>query len=640
MIVPLHKYLILGTREEVDRFFKLAQRAGFMEFIGLSNKKALEMSEEGKTLLAAIKILRAHAVPSDEPYHPSLNPTQLAEEVVKWNEEHERLLEEQRILHAEIARIAPFGDFSRPELDQLEREGKRVFQFFCMKNDLAREWTPPPEVIYVGTEYDLAYFVAIHKERTQYPKMIEMIIDRPLGELRKRLYELRLELSKIEESIHHSARALPYLQQGLLDSLNAYHLQLAKHDAAPQLGGSLFAIEAWVPETKVKAMHGLLSGLDVCAEEIAVELKDKIPTYQENKGAAKIGEDLVHVYDTPFWTDKDPSLWVLLFFSLFFAIIVSDAGYGLIYLSIGLFLKWKGKKASGPLKRFTHLILLVSTACILWGVFTASFFGIEIGPNNPLRKISFLHVLATRKAEYHMEKRDEVYQEYLKQFPDVATAGDGHDFLLKASHESEGKMQYAALQDFYDVILLEFSLFVGLIHISLSFLRYLTRNWTGIGWILFMIGGYLYFPSFLEATSFLNFLGWISKPVAYVIGKQLLYTGLILVFLISLLQKKKWGAFHELTNAIQIFADVLSYLRLYALALAGMIMAGTFNDLGMKAGFIGGILIILIGHLTNLTLTVMSGAIHGLRLNFLEWYHYSFEGGGRLFDPLRIRKAK
>jgi len=640
MIVDLHKYLIIGSRAEMDRFFMLAQRAGFMEFIGLSNKKALEMPEEAKTIIAAIKIARAHTAPAEKPYHPALDPVRLAEQIVKLNEEHERRLEENRFLHAEIARVAPFGDFSRHELDQLEREGKRAVQFFCMKSDLAREVVLPPEVIYVGTEYDLAYFVAINKEPTQYPKMIEITIDRPIGELHQRQHELRAELAHIEQEIHESAKAIPYLQSGLLDYLNDYYLQLAKHDASSPLSESLFAIEAWVPETKVKAMHGLLSGLDVFAEEIAIEPKDRIPTYQENKGTAKIGEDLIHIYDTPAWTDKDPSLWVLIFFSLFFAIIVSDAGYGLIYLSIGLFLKWKFKKATGFLKRFIKLTLILSTACILWGIFTASFFGIEIGPNNPFRKVSFLHYLATKKAEYHMEKKDDVYKEYHRQFPDIATATDGHDFLLKASREYEGKIKYSALEDFYDDILLELSLLIGLIHISLSFLRYMTRNWTGVGWILFMVGGYLYFPSFLESTSLLNFMGWISKPLAYAIGKQMLYVGLALVFLVALLQKRKWGALHELTNSIQVFADVLSYLRLYALALAGMIMAATFNDLGLKAGLAGGIFIILVGHLTNLCLTIQSGVIHGLRLNFLEWYHYSFEGGGRLFDPLRIRKVK
>lgn len=640
MIVNLHKYLLIGSRTDMDRFFTLAQRAGFLEFIGLSHKKALEMPHDAKTIISAIRIARAHTANLHEPYESLLDPVRLAEQIVKWNEEHERLLEEERLLNADIARISPFGNFSREELDELEMDAKRVLQFFCMKSDLARDMTLPPEVIYVGTEYDLDYFVSVNRERAQYPKMIEILIDRPVGELRERLLQVRIEIAKVEAEIHDSARSLPYLQNGLLNYLNEHHLQLAKHDAASPLGQSLFAIEAWVPETKVKALYGLLSGLDVYAEEIAIEPKDKIPTYQENKGAARIGEDLVHVYDTPAWTDKDPSLWIIIFFSIFFAMIVSDAGYGLIYFSIGLFLKWKFKKATGAFRRFIKLIFILSTSCMIWGIATASFFGIEIGPNNPFRKMSFIHYLAVKKAEYHLEHKDDVYQEFVKEFPAVSDATNGHDFLVLASRDVDGKVTYTAQEEFYDNILLELALLIGVIHITLSFIRYMNRNWTGIGWILFMVGGYLYFPSFLDATSILNFMGLISKPVAYAVGKQLLYAGLILVFVIALLQKKKWGALHELTNAIQVFADVLSYLRLYALSLAGMIMASTFNDLAVKAGIIGGIFIILIGHITNLSLTIMSGVIHGLRLNFLEWYHYSFEGGGRLFDPLRIRKVK
>jgi V/A-type H+-transporting ATPase subunit I len=640
MIVLLRKFLILGPKQEMDKFFSLAQRAGFMEFIGLSKKSALEMPENAKTLLSAIKIVRTHIPASSDAYQATLDPVRLASHIVKTSQTRESLLEELRLLQAEISRIAPFGDFSRQEIDQLERDGKRVFQFFCMKNELAFHTTHPPEVIYVGTEYDLSYFLAINKESTQYPKMIEITIDRPVGELRSREHLIRLDLAKLEEEIRDAARALPYLQEGLCDYLNEYHLQLAKHDVVLPMGDSLFAIEAWVPETKIKAMMGLLSGLEVHVEEIAVEAHEKMPTYQENRGASKMGEDLVHVYDTPASTDKDPSLWVLIFFSLFFAMIVSDAGYGLVYLSVGLLLKMKFPKATGFFKRFIKLTILASSVCIVWGILTASFFGIEIGPNNPFRKASLLHSLASVKAEYHLEHKDDVYKEYLHQFPAVETATDGHDFLVKAAGVVEGKTKYIALGDFYDNILLEFSLFVGMIHISLSFLRNMTRNWTGLGWILFMVGGYLYFPSFLDATSLLNFLGVISKPVATVVGKNLLFGGLGVVFLISLLQGRKWGALHELTNAIQVFADVLSYLRLYALALAGMIMAQTFNDLGDRAGIFFGVFIILIGHIVNLNLTIMSGVIHGLRLNFLEWYHYSWEGGGRLFDPLRIKKVK
>ena len=639
MIVQLHKYLIYGSKEEMARFFELSQRAGFLEFIGVSHKKSLELPDEAKTLLAAIRIARRHEThPQEAPTSPS-DPVQLARQLVEMQASHEQLSEEQRILSAEIARVAPFGDFSREDLQSIESDAKRVLQFFCMKSDVAREMVLPPEVIFVGTEYDLDYFVAINKDPRQYHKMIEILIERPLGELRTHLLSVQEQIAKLESDIRHYSNALLFLQHGLVDFLNHFHLDLAKNDAAQPLNDSLFAIEAWVPENKVKSLFGLLSGLDICAEEIAIEERDKIPTCMENKGAGKIGEDIVHFYDIPSPTDKDPSWWILIFFALFFAMIIADAGYGLIFLLTGLFLKWKMRDIAAAGKRFIKLALILSISCIVWGCLTASFFGIEIGPDNPYRKFSLIHILASKKAEYHLAQKDDVYELYVKEYPNIAEAKDGHQFLVDATTIEGGHPQYEALEAFYDNILLEISLLVGIIHLSLSLLRYGLRNWANFGWVLFMIGGYLYFPKILDATTMANFTGLISKPTAFAWGIQMVFGGLVFVFVASFIQYR-WRAFHEMTNVVQVFGDVLSYLRLYALALASIKVAETFNQMGLNFGFFVGTLIILIGHLTNISLSIMGGTIHGLRLNFLEWYHYSFVGDGRLFNPLRLKRSK
>ena len=152
-----------------------------------------------------------------------------------------------------------------------------------------------------------------------------------------------------------------------------------------------------------------------------------------------------------------------------------------------------------------------------------------------------------------------------------------------------------------------------------------------------MIGGYLFFPSVVNATVLANILGIISKPVAYKIGEQLVYGGIGIAVLTAFIQRK-WAGAHEIMNVVQIFADVLSYLRLYALALASMIMAATFNDIGVAIGLVIGFAMIIFGHAINLLLATMGGVIHSLRLNFLEWYHYCFEGGGKRFNPLRLLK--
>ncbi|HEY4255377.1 MAG TPA: hypothetical protein VGM34_03415, partial [Chlamydiales bacterium] len=463
MIVQLHKILIYGKRREMDHFFELAQRAGFLEFIGLAHKKSLELPDDAKTLLSAIKIAKKHEIhPEAAPRTPT-EPLALAKILVQLNAAQEKLFEERRLLSTELVRIAPFGQFSKEDIEVIEQEGKRVFQFFCMKSSLAKEVHLPLEVIFVGTEFDLDYFVAINKERTHYPKMIEILIDQPAGTVIERLAQIAEEIGRLEADIRHFSNTLPLLISGLTDYLNQFHLELAKHDSIEPLGKTIFAVEAWIPETRMKAMMALLSGQNVLFEEIAIEERDRVPTCMENKGMGKVGEDLVHIYDTPAPTDKDPSKWVLASFSIFFAMIVADAGYGLLYLLLGLYVKWKFPTLKGMGRRFLKLVFLVSSCCILWGVFTASFFGLEIGPNNPFRKTSVLHLLAAKKAEYHLEKKDDVYEMYAKEFPAVVEAKNGHDFLMKATVKSGEKEQFEALDNFYDNILMELSLLIGVV---------------------------------------------------------------------------------------------------------------------------------------------------------------------------------
>jgi V/A-type H+-transporting ATPase subunit I len=198
---------------------------------------------------------------------------------------------------------------------------------------------------------------------------------------------------------------------------------------------------------------------------------------------------------------------------------------------------------------------------------------------------------------------------------------------------------YAMLEEFASNILMEFMLMIGIVHITLGILRYVNRNIAGIGWIAFMFGGYLYFPGMLNATSIVNFTGLVSKPMASAIGLQLLYGGIGFAVLAALIQKRLRGL-GEIANMVGVFSDVLSYLRLYALSLASTIMATTFNTEGSALGLVAGAVVILGGHVVNIALAFQGGVIHGLRLNFLEWYHYCFDGGGRLFNPLHKLKIK
>jgi len=186
-------------------------------------------------------------------------------------------------------------------------------------------------------------------------------------------------------------------------------------------------------------------------------------------------------------------------------------------------------------------------------------------------------------------------------------------------------------------VLLELSLLIGTIHIAISFILNLRRNWAGVGWLLFLIGGYLWAPLILKSTSLIYFTDLITKALAIQVGGFLLSCSLPLVLILALIQHKLAGI-KEIAGIIGIFGDVLSYLRLYALALAGMVLSQTFNGFSAQFGLVLGIFLIIFGHLVNITMSIMGGMIHGLRLNFLEWYNHCFEGGGKLFNPLRLFK--
>lgn len=640
MIIDLKKYLFIGVKEDLDRFFTKAQQQGFIEFIPSVGKKAKELSDEAKNLLEAIKILRK--LPEQAPYKgggDSFLAAEIAQRIVRLKTEETRLVEEERLLRAEISRIAPFGDFSMDDLDYIEREGKRKIQFFVRGSHKNSAEPLPEELFYVGSQYELDYFIAIGEGDRHYPDMIEMRIDRSLGELKSELALTQSAFGQAEKELKAQVAYLTFLEEILVEELNSYHLREAQKEVSHPLEDALFAIEAWVPANKTRELYTLLEGMAVHGEQITCESHELVPTCFENKGTAHVGEDIVKIYDIPSHTDKDPSLWVIYAFALFFAMIIGDGGYGLLYLGTALYLKYKFPKVTGFGRRFLKLCTLLSVACILWGVLTSSFFGLQIDPDSRLGKLSLLNYLSEQKAEYHMHRNDTVYQEWVREYPAITTGHTGKEILSKAVQVHDGKISREMLSDFSDNILMEFALFVGSLHIALSLLRYSRRSWANIGWVLFIIGGYLYFPSILQATSLINFLGWISPAVAAHIGLLLVYGGIGLAVVLALIQKRL-GGLGEITVVLQVFADILSYLRIYALALAGSIMASTFNDIGRDAGIILGTIYILAGHGVNISLSIMGGVIHGLRLNFIEWYHYSFEGGGRLFNPLKKLKSK
>lgn len=638
MRIDVKKFLFIGIESDRAAFFKKAQEAGIIDFIS-EKGKTKELSADINNMISAIKILRGLPTAQQEELEEYALADGLAYKILQIKNNLGKLFEEKRIIQLEIARVGIFGDFSLEDIAFIEREGQRKIQFYFSKHAASSDLLLPPEVIYVGTEHELDYFIAINKKTTQYPKLVEMRIERALGTLKQQLANIEKEIYKAEESLKPYAKYNTFLHHALVNKFNTYNLNTASNSVKSALDDSLFVVSGWVPVNKLHQLNPLVNEMDVHAEEIAIESTDHIPTYLENHGLNRLGEDLIHIYDTPSPTDKDPSLWVLLSFALFFSFIIGDGGYGLIFLGIALYIRYKYSGIKGAGKRILNLFTLLCFGCIVWGFLTSSFFGINISPDNPLRKYSAIQWLVEKKAAWHIAHQDSVYTSWTEKLPELKGITDASEFVKKASTKTENGTSYDLISKFSDNIMIELALLIGVVHILLSMFRYLPRNWTMLGWIAFVIGGYLYIPHYLGAASMTQYLLGIEIENAAKNGLYLLIGGIGLAVIISIFKNKLLGLLEAMT-AIQVFSDILSYLRLYALGLSGAILGATINESAAALPFVVSTLLIIIGHGINILLSIMSGTIHGLRLNFLEWYHYSFEGGGKMFKPLHKMKVE
>lgn len=636
MRVDLKKFLFIGMEKDRTKFFEKAQEIGIVHFIDPEKKAKAEWPLELQRVIAAIKIVRSQPVCEQEESVDLDLVDAIVDEILTLQqriENHQRNVVE---IDDEIERAQPFGNFNVQDIQWIENEGNRKIQFFCAKAGFKDKEDLPAELLYLSTDENLDCFIAINKAPVQYDSMVEIKLKAPLFELQKQKIKIDKELADLEKALKAKAKYNEFLHRGLIHKINRDVRIRASTFAEAQMDAYLFAVEGWAPVGSIEALNQMALDLNLHVEEVAIEPSDVVPTYLKNHGVARIGEDLVNIYDTPSVNDTDPSLWVLFFFALFFSMIIGDAGYGLILLLLGLYFHRKQQKITPAGKRFFQLLYILSGTIIVWGVLNTSFFGMTIPMDSPIRKLSLMTWLVEKKTEYHFGRSDAIAAEWLEKFPAIRDISNPFDILSRAMtiNPETKRIAYDIYDAFANSIAMELALLIGIIHIVISLLRYAKRNYSSFGWIAVLIGGYLFVPFYLDVTSITQFLFGISGASAGSNGLLLIYGGLGFALLASFFEHGWLGPVEALNRLIQLFSDSMSYLRLYALGLSGSLVTATMNDLASSMNIVFAAILLIFGHLVNLVLGIMGGVIHGLRLNFLEWYHYSFEGDGKRFSPL------
>ncbi|EPJ29017.1 V-type ATP synthase subunit I [Chlamydia psittaci] len=639
MRVNVDKYLFIGRNS--SEFLTACRELGVVEFI---SDKRFVTSEKMRRFSECLKILNSlkREYPTSDlslSKSEDLTVEQILDEVFSLHQEILTFTENTKALRKEILRVKPLGVFSSSDIAEFTRKTGLTIRFFYRKHVEGQELeVDQANVFYLSTAYNFDYYAVIGVVGLSKDQFTE--IDAPHS-----VNELQSQEAVLLRTIHHKKSRIcelyAYRQdilEGLCNYTNDQQLKHAEDSVEELFDGRMFSISGWVISDRLTELEKLCEEFDVCLYKVAPNPDEIVPTYLENHGLGRIGEDLVNIYDTPASSDKDPSLWVFVSFFFFFSMIVNDGGYGLVFLATSLFITFKACRAlkgSKSLARFLKMFSILGLGCICWGFATTSFFGISISPSNPLREYSLTHVLALKKAEYYLEKHPKGYKELVNEHPLLKDKQTPKEFLLATETVNGDVGKRAVVYDkFTDNILMELALFVGVIHMALGMLRYIRQRYSGLGWIIFMCGAYLYLPLYLQSVSLIHYLFHVPYDFGGVLGYYGIFVGIGLAVSGAVLQRGI-GGIDEITAIIQVFSDVLSYLRIYALGLAGAMVGTTIVQISNRFSPAIAFIIILFGHSVNILLSIMGGVIHGLRLNFIEWYHYSFDGGGKLLHPLK-----
>ena len=410
---------------------------------------------------------------------------------------------------------------------------------------------------------------------------------------------------KIENLIKQVCGALKDLREIKILS-DHYKFLLEKQTGSESFSytASTFTLEGYLPKDKVEYVSSELKQISTAIYlEFAEPEKDEVvPTMVKNGKLATQAEFITEMYSVPDYREIDPNKILFFFFMLFMGVIMADIGYGLMMIIGGFILSSRIKVLNGS-KKLWNIIMLGGFFTILFGVLFNSFFGFEVLNTAIL--------------------------------PNPSTGG---------------------MDEIMTILLL--CLLLGVIQMLVGYFikalncfksgDVLGGLFDGLVWVVFFIGfvfasfnfllDYLMTDNFVLNPEVRSFFNTMQKPGLYaVLGS------VGLAALTAGRNEKGFGKFTKGFGAvyglINIMSDVLSYARLFGLMLSGMIIASTFNDigLGMMDGGIGGYvlggLVFVIGHLFNILMGVLGAYIHDSRLQYIEFFSKFYTGEGNKFTP-------
>jgi len=582
MIVPMQHLTILCLAKDATPALAELRELGVLHVTGTpAQPENLARDQEAvRQVEVAINTLRnvhPEAPAAREP-HPHNLVAMVTDLLARRHAATEQLVH----CHQERLCVEPFGTFDPEAIEALRQRGIHVK---LLRTSVPEDLEVPAGVILheIQRTSKGCWMAAIAREEFQIDGTIAALPERSLSELRQEEAALQTELADIESEL----RDLAIYADALEGELHARREQLEFTRTRASLAdhGPLTALTGFCPRKQVATISAAAArhGWALLARD--PEPAEEVPTLLEMPRWVKPVKAVLQMLAIlPGYREADISAVFLIFFSIFFAILIGDAGYGLLFLGLTAFARYKMPKAPAyPFVLFT----ILSTCTLLWGAINGNWFG--IAPDSLPRLLQIPHL-------------------------DIFKGADARDlvirlcFLLGAIHLTIAHLWNA-------------------IALAPSAKALAQIGWIGLVWSMFLTA--------------LNMVLGQPLPDFFV---PILITSVVLILLFMTAPRdlsSEWinHAMFPL-SIVNCFVDIVSYIRLFAVGLASLSVAASFNNMAMQIGIdrIWTVpifaLILLLGHGLNIVLCALGILVHGVRLNTLEFsLHKNVEWKGFAYKP-------
>ncbi len=616
MITQMKKYTFLVFYKDYADFLTKLREAGVLH---IADKGSVDPSDETILEQTALAGQIEKAIKVAESFMPEVDSSTIAvdesanidlEAAKHLIRDFDSLIAEKKQLEQELAdtlrekeRMAIWGYFSSDIIKRLDSEGYTLRYFSCSKKSFKQEWEDLGVAFPVAEQGSTLYFVTIGSANEQ---IVETADEIHLNE--QNYLILQTEAEALKEKISLKQQELQDWSKQNISSLRGAEVAARRQidwtkvnlSTSTLADNKLCVLEGFCPIDNTSALNAMLDEQHIYFTEADPKEEDNTPIKLRNNRFTKMFECLTGMYGWPVYGEFDPTPILGPFFLLFFALCMGDAGYGIILILFGI-LTTKKIINIQMFEGLGPLITTLGVGTLVIGFFLGTFFGIDL-----------------YNASWVPESLKSV--------------------MIKG--EVMG----------YDIQMV-MALCIGVFHICLAMtikaICYTQRfgfkqNIATWGWLLLILGGLI--TAILTLTKV--FSADVTKWVLIIVGS----ISALAIYIFNTPGRNPLinigaGLWDTYNMATGILGDVLSYIRLYALGLAGGMLGGAFNTLGIMVlgetpnigTWIGFIAILIVGHLLNICMSALGAFVHPLRLSFVEYFKNSgYEGKGTLYQPFQL----